>query len=79
MSEAQRIADSLSEAQRRALLRAEPDGHLGHHFVRWWHANAPTLKALRRAGMGTTVWSGLALTPLGLEVKAYLQQKEPLK
>ncbi len=75
MIDAAKIAEGLTKAQREALARAEPDGQLGLYFLRWWHANAPTLKAIRKRGLGTTTWSGLALTPLGQQVRAHLEQR----
>lgn len=37
--DAETIAKGLSEAQKRAVLGAIPDGHLGHHFIRRWNAS----------------------------------------
>jgi len=69
------IANGLSEGQRRAMLSAEADGCLGYLFIRWWQTSGPTMRALRRRGLGSTVWSGLILTPLGLAVRAHLLQE----
>lgn len=70
------IAMGLSKQQAGALKRAEPDGHLGLYFVRWWHANSRTLRALRNRGLGTAVWSGIALNQTGLAVRAALLEGE---
>ena len=72
--EAREIAARLTEAQRRALKRAEPDGQLGFYFIRWWVANDRTLGALVKSRIGTVVWSGVALTPFGLAVRAVLME-----
>jgi len=71
----EQIARSLTKQQAGALLRAEPDGYLGRHFVRWWHANGRTLRSLRKRGFGTTVWSGLMLNQTGLAVRRHLQEQ----
>ena len=66
------IVRGLTKAERHALLRGEPDGSLGLLFVRWWHAKGPTLSALTKRGLGTVVWSGIALSETGLAVRAHL-------
>ena len=70
----QAILNGLSGTQRQALCRAEPDGNLGGYFVRWWHTNGPTMRALCRKELGVSVWSGLVLTPLGLLLRTTLLQ-----
>lgn len=67
------IAKGLTEAQKRALLKAEIDGHLGYRFVRWWQATGATLRAIRRKGLATAVWSGVMLNDTGLAVRAILE------
>lgn len=66
------MARDLSKSQRAALLVAEPDGHLGRHFIRWWQASGRTLRALRRKELGIVVWSGIMLSSRGLAVRALL-------
>lgn len=69
------IAGRLTKAQRRALVRAEPDGKLGKFFIRWWVANGVVLRALKRKDLGFSVWSGLCLTPLGLAVRQHIERE----
>jgi hypothetical protein len=73
------IAGRLSEAQRRAVMRAEQNGHLGRYFVSWWHANGTTLRALRRKGLGVPCWSGVMLTALGLALRNHLMEKNDVQ
>lgn len=75
--EAQGEVERLTPAQRAAILRAEPDGKLGHYFIRQWLANARTLRSLCKRGMATRVWSGVMLSPTGLAVRQALQTQEP--
>lgn len=72
-SDAQRIAEGLSEAQRRAILDAQ-DMHSNHggypfftvEFAEPWTAPVAQFLTLRTD----------RLTPLGLQVRQILQQKE---
>ncbi|MEG8219022.1 hypothetical protein OSJ57_00080 [Sphingomonas sp. HH69] len=68
------LARGLTEAQKRAVMEAESDGHLGNRFVRWWQADRRTIKSLRSRSLGTAVWSGMMLTPLGITLRAYLEK-----
>jgi hypothetical protein len=78
-SEVRKIAGGLSRSQAHALLMAEPEGHLGKFFVRWWQTNARTMQSLRKRGLGPTVWSGVMLTETGLAVRAELERQEQPK
>lgn len=72
MADLDDIVRGMTKAQADAVLRAEEDGHLGNLFIRWWQANGRTLRALRRKGLGISVWSGVMLSKAGLEVRARL-------
>jgi len=76
VSDVQSIVAGLTKSQRAALIGAEPDGHLSLRFIRWWKANGRTLRALRRKGLGTAVWSGVALNADGLKVRDALTNSE---
>lgn len=73
-TEAERIAAGLTEAQRRAVLDAEPDGQLGNLFIRGDRAS----REAHESGLTTIVWSGLMLNPLGLEVRKILEREASL-
>ena len=75
MTDPQTIASKLTKAQRAAVMRAESDGDLGLRFVRWWHADARTLRALVKKDLGTSCWSGLFLTPSGELVRTHLEKE----
>ncbi|WP_293921181.1 hypothetical protein [Sphingobium sp. UBA5915] len=71
MSDIEKIAAALTEAEREALLKAEIDGNLGRWFSRF--ISIPAGKGLVRRGLATTVWSGVMLSSTGLAVRAHLE------
>lgn len=67
------VAEGLTRASQRAVLRAEPDGELGNYFIRF-----PTEeigKPIHDAGLTTLVWSGLMLNRTGLAVRQHLMEQ----
>ncbi|MEM9085281.1 MAG: hypothetical protein AAGB23_05110 [Pseudomonadota bacterium] len=78
--EAKRIADGLSEAQRRAV--ADPKavslpsmGPKGYDSFILSFAHGRSAKALYRKGLSTLAWAPSILTPLGLAVRRILQEE----
>lgn len=69
----EQIAWKLTKAQRDALVSAEPDGHLGNLFIRWWQAGTKTMASLRKQQLATSVWSGVVLSDTGEAVRAILR------
>lgn len=59
-----KIAASLTEAQRRAVLTGS---------VRYGSGYWPLYNALSRKGLLSTVFGGDALSPLGVAVRAHLE------
>lgn len=70
--EVREIAEALSDAQRAALTKAEVDGNLGRYFSRF--ISIPAGRGLVKAGLATAVWSGVMLSRLGEQVRAYLKE-----
>ena len=64
--EAARIAESLSEAQRKALLTAYNIGDLGYMTT---FASGRSVPALFRRGLTHLSWTPSGLTELGLAVR----------
>lgn len=68
MSEAQRIAAKLTEAQRRMILSARETPLLDRMKCGW------RMKSVRDLGLAVKAWrGGDLLTPLGLEVRKILE------
>jgi hypothetical protein len=78
MTDAQKVAEGLSEAQRRAVLSATwSDGNGVWHLPGWYcRADRRVRYNLARAGIcGDYLRPSNRLKPLGLEVRAILQEK----
>lgn len=77
MSEVERVAKGLTDAQRQGVLNNRPDG--GPKYG--WRRSGSASRALERKGLlrerqdtiGNIMWS---LTPLGLAVRTYLLEKQ---